>query len=263
MFATLAWAAIAGCARHEPDLVARVGDREISVSLLDAYARQRTGKPLTNLSPIDRQTLANQLVALVSLLEGPDAVSARQDPLRSAEFELAALLGGAALQLKHVAAAADPSESQLRALYARDPAVVDARELFVLQILSASEADAGLAIAEIVGGTPFADVARRRSTDPSAARGGELGWVRLSQLPDDLSSAIAAVPVGETSSRPARTRYGWLVLRVEQERELVPLAFEAVRAQLIQRWRDDQRRLAIQAAQRAARVEWLLPDSQK
>jgi parvulin-like peptidyl-prolyl isomerase len=49
------------------------------------------------------------------------------------------------------------------------------------------------------GGADFAALARDNSEAETAGRGGDLGWVAKGQLPDALSTAIFATPVGKTS----------------------------------------------------------------
>jgi peptidyl-prolyl cis-trans isomerase D len=79
---------------------------------------------------------------------------------------------------------------------------------------AAARARADSARQEIVGGAPFADVARRESADSaSAARGGELGeWTKGSMDPA-FDSAAFAVPL-RTVSRPVLSQFGYHLIEI-------------------------------------------------
>ena len=68
--------------------------------------------------------------------------------------------------------------------------------------------------AEIVGGAPFADVAKRESADSvSAARGGDLGeWTRGS-MDAAFDSAAFALPLN-TVSQPVRSSFGFHIIEI-------------------------------------------------
>jgi peptidyl-prolyl cis-trans isomerase D len=79
---------------------------------------------------------------------------------------------------------------------------------------AAIRARADSARAEIVGGTPFADVARRESSDSvSAAKGGDLGeWTKGSMDPA-FDSAAFALPLN-TVSQPVRSQFGYHLIEI-------------------------------------------------
>lgn len=75
---------------------------------------------------------------------------------------------------------------------------------------------------EIVGGSDFADVARRASDDPGSARmGGELGVFGRNQMVPEFEAAAFSLPVGEVSE-PVESDYGYHLIEVlEREDEQV------------------------------------------
>lgn len=79
---------------------------------------------------------------------------------------------------------------------------------------AAIRARADSARREIVGGVPFADVARRESADSaSAAKGGDLGqWTRGAMDPA-FDSAAFAVPL-KTVSQPVLSRFGYHLIEI-------------------------------------------------
>jgi peptidyl-prolyl cis-trans isomerase D len=79
---------------------------------------------------------------------------------------------------------------------------------------AAARARADTLRAEIVGGAPFADVARRESSDSgSAAKGGDLGeWTRGAMDPA-FDSAAFKLPLN-TVSQPVRSSFGYHLIEV-------------------------------------------------
>ncbi len=74
------------------------------------------------------------------------------------------------------------------------------------------------ALEAIRGGTEFAVAARRYSDDDgSRAEGGDLGWVRRSDLAPAFARAAWSAPLGQAVG-PVRSRFGWHVLRIDNVR---------------------------------------------
>ena len=64
----------------------------------------------------------------------------------------------------------------------------------------------------IAGGAEFGALARQFSAAPSAERGGELGWIPASSVPEQLQQLIRQLPDGGVS-RPVRTQDGAYLFR--------------------------------------------------
>jgi peptidyl-prolyl cis-trans isomerase SurA len=73
--------------------------------------------------------------------------------------------------------------------------------------------------ARIVAGEDFAEVAKKESEDPSAALGGDLGFVRPKDLREPaFANAVGSLKVGELS-QPVLTVYGYHLIQVTDERK--------------------------------------------
>ena len=73
--------------------------------------------------------------------------------------------------------------------------------------------------ARIVAGEDFAEVAKKESEDPSAALGGDLGFLRPQDLREPaFANAVASLKVGEVS-QPVLTVYGYHLIQVTEERK--------------------------------------------
>jgi peptidyl-prolyl cis-trans isomerase SurA len=72
---------------------------------------------------------------------------------------------------------------------------------------------------ERLGGADFADLARRFSEDPlSAAKGGDLGWVRADQLVPGFANVMTTLPL-DTLSEVSESRFGFHLIEVLDVRD--------------------------------------------
>lgn len=76
-------------------------------------------------------------------------------------------------------------------------------------------------------GAPFPVVARQFSQHPSAATGGDMGWINEGQLAPELNTALAKMSVGAVSD-PIRSTGGYYVLGLRERQE--PLGTKIVDA---------------------------------
>lgn len=88
----------------------------------------------------------------------------------------------------------------------------------VPRVLDASDSAAALARvqavrAEVVAGAPFAEVAKRESSDGSAANGGELGTFGRGQMVPPFDAAAFSMPLNALS-QPVATDFGYHLIEV-------------------------------------------------
>jgi len=76
-------------------------------------------------------------------------------------------------------------------------------------------------------GAPFPAVARQFSQHPSAATGGDMGWINEGQLAPELNAALAKLEVGAISG-PIRSTGGYYILALRERQEPMGTKIDAV-----------------------------------
>ena len=122
-------------------------------------------------------------------------------------------------------------------------------------ILLENEATAKAVIAEIQGGADFADVAKERSTGPSAAKGGDLGFFDRDDVVPAFSEAAFGLEAGALTETPVQTKFGWHVIMVEERRLSVSPRYEDVREKLVAELSRDAVRDLVQELRDGAEIE--------
>ncbi len=82
-------------------------------------------------------------------------------------------------------------------------------------------------------GADFAELAKEKSTGPSGPNGGELGWFGLGMMVAPFEEAVLGLEVGQISGT-VQTQFGWHVLILNDARDVLPPALEAVIGEITQ-----------------------------
>jgi peptidyl-prolyl cis-trans isomerase C len=231
--ATAVLCALPGC-RLPRDTAAEVGGRRIPASELEAAVRAFTA-PFGQAPPalerdlprlrrgvlerlIDRELMLAE-AGRRGIQPSPAEIERSQPPARQGipERELEAILAEVGTDRESCRRATERDQviARFQAALAAEVTVaereVDAwiaehregrdrpEEVRASQILLRTEADALEARRRILGGAPFADVAREASLSPDADRGGDLGFFARGQMPAEFDEAAFALPRGELS----------------------------------------------------------------
>jgi len=85
-------------------------------------------------------------------------------------------------------------------------------------ILVADEKDANAILDELSKGAKFEEIAKARSIDATASRGGDVGFFRAGQLVPDFEKACLKLDVGQTSG-VVKTQFGYHIIKLTDKRE--------------------------------------------
>ncbi len=80
-------------------------------------------------------------------------------------------------------------------------------------------------------GADFAELAKKKSKDPGASDGGDLGFFTKEQMVPEFSAVAFALEPGKISD-PVKSQFGWHVIKVEEKRSRKAPDFEQVKAQI-------------------------------
>jgi peptidyl-prolyl cis-trans isomerase C len=99
-------------------------------------------------------------------------------------------------------------------------------------ILVETQEDAQALIEQLNDGADFAELATENSTGPTGPNGGDLGYFTAEAMVPAFSEAAFSTEVGQYTTEPVQTQFGFHVIKVEDEREREKPSFEEVRGQI-------------------------------
>lgn len=229
---TAAWAQPAAKPAPADPVVARVNGQPITRSAVLEFYGQLPA-PMNQI-PVEQLLpgLINEMAARKLLGEAAEKARIGDDPAVKAQLAAAReqVLQQAFLDRK---LKAELTDTKLRARY--DELVKQQPpqdEVHARHILTATEADAKAALEEVKKGGDFAEISKKRSTGPTAATGGDLGFFTKDKMVPEFAEAAFALQAGQVTQTPVKTQFGWHVIKVEARRKGEVPRFEDVRAQV-------------------------------
>ena len=125
------------------------------------------------------------------------------------------------------------TDADMRARYDKEMAAMPAQnEVRARHILVKTKEEAEAIIKQLDGGASFEDVAKEKSTDGSAAQGGDLGYFGPGQMVPEFDKAANALEIGKYTKEPVQTQFGFHVIKLEDKRVQQPPAFDQVKDQV-------------------------------
>jgi peptidyl-prolyl cis-trans isomerase C len=105
-------------------------------------------------------------------------------------------------------------------------------EVHARHILVKTEAEANSIIDQLNKGADFATLAKKYSTDPGAASGGDLGYFTRDDMVPAFAAAAFALKPGQYTKTPVKTEFGWHVILLVDRRVKQPPSFDEAREQV-------------------------------
>lgn len=241
-------------AEKKDDVVAVVNGKEITASMLQAYQKSRGF--IENISRQQQtQMMVEELINRELIYQ--DAVKNGVDKHESVQAQLDLLRKNvvAGAMLKNVTEAAQISDEELKKEYQKRKDQLATKEYKASHILVEQEADAKAIIAEIDKGANFAELAKKKSTGPSATHGGDLGWFKPGEMVKPFADAVEGLKNGEYTKMPVKSDFGWHVILREDSRDVPPPPYEQMREQLKMRVQNLQIENYIGSLRKQAKIE--------
>jgi len=132
------------------------------------------------------------------------------------------------------------SDSEAKAFYDKNAAkFMEKASMHARHILVANEKDAQDIIDTLkpLKGkelkAKFIELAKAKSTGPSAKNGGDLGTFTKGQMVPEFSKAVWALENGQITTTPVKTQFGYHVIYLETKTAAKPTSYEKVKNKII------------------------------
>ena len=227
----LAMVLLAGPARAEDKVLAKVNGSEIHQSDV-ALAEEELGPSLAQMDPAtkDSNVLAFLIdMKVVAKAAEDEKIADSDDFKKRLEFARNRLLMDSLLAAKGKAATTDDAMKKVYDDAAKQ--ISGEEEVHARHILVETEDEAKAVKAELDKGADFAELAKKKSKDPGASDGGDLGFFTKEQMVPEFSKVAFELKPGQISD-PVKSQFGWHIIKVEEKRNRKPPAFDQVKGQI-------------------------------
>jgi peptidyl-prolyl cis-trans isomerase C len=239
----LASAAVTGClamvllaglpvrAEEANPVLAKVNGSEIRQSDV-ALAEEELGPSLAQMDPATKKD--NVLSFLIDMKIVAKAaedkkVENNEDFKRRLAFTRSRLLMDNLLATEGKAATTDDAMKKVYEEASKQ--ITGEQEVHARHILVETEDEAKAVAEELKKGADFAELAKKKSKDPGASDGGDLGFFTKDQMVPEFSTVAFALEPGKISD-PVKSQFGWHIIKVEEKRNRKAPDFEQVKAQI-------------------------------
>jgi peptidyl-prolyl cis-trans isomerase C len=231
MAGCLAIALYAGAARADDKVLAKVNGAEIRQSDV-ALAEEELGPSLAQMDPAtkDENVLAFLIdMKIVSKAAEDKKVQDGEDFKKRLAFTRSRLLMDSLLASEGKAATTD--DAMKKVYEAASKEITGEEEVHARHILVETEDEAKAVEEELKKGADFAELAKKKSKDPGASDGGDLGFFTKDQMVPEFSTVAFALEPGKVSD-PVKSQFGWHVIKVEEKRKRKAPDFDQVKSQI-------------------------------
>ncbi len=214
-----------GCAtkKEEGKIVAKVGDRKITVEDLENEWRAASRLMIQGMSELQRKRelvnklIADQVVIMEAYKEGIDTqVEADTNFAKQKERLLSRVL-----YIKEIADKVKVTESEMKQEYR-----MMQEEVHTWHILMETKEQADSIYQTLKEGADFAQLAKERSIDPSAKdNAGDLGFFSWGKMVPEFQQVAFKMKEGEIS-RPVKTTFGWHIIKLIERRKMEQPPYE-------------------------------------
>lgn len=212
-------------------VVAKVNGSDIRESDI-AIAEEELAPSLAQMDPAaKRENIINFLIDLkiASKAAEEKKIQDRDDFKKRMAFARDRLLMDNLLAVEGKAATTDDAMKKVYDDAAKQ--ITAEQEVHARHILVETEDEAKAVVEELKKGADFAELAKKKSKDPGASDGGDLGFFTKEQMVPEFSAVAFALEPGKISD-PVKSQFGWHIIKVEEKRNRKAPDFEQVKAQI-------------------------------
>src|SRR6202048_906629 len=212
-------------------VLAKVNGSEIRASDV-ALAEEELGPSLAQMDPATKKD--NVLSFLIDMKIVAKAaedkkVENNEDLKKRLAFTRNRLLMDSLLATEGKAATTDDAMKKVYEEASKQ--ITGEQEVHARHILVETEDEAKAIAAELKKGADFAELAKKKSKDPGASDGGDLGFFTKDQMVPEFSAVAFTLEPGKISD-PVKSQFGWHIIKVEEKRNRKAPEFDQVKSQI-------------------------------
>src|SRR6478752_1161245 len=198
-------------------VLAKVNGVEIRQSDV-ALAEEELGQSLAQMDPATKKE--NVLAFLIDMKIVAKAaedkkVEDNEDFKKRLAFTRNRLLMDSLLAVEGKAASTD--EAMKKVYEEASKQITGEQEVHARHILVETEDEAKTVADELKKGADFGELAKKKSKDPGASDGGDLGFFTKEQMVPEFSNVAFTLEPGKISD-PVKSQFGWHIIKVEEKR---------------------------------------------
>jgi len=208
-------------------VIATVNGQPITQAELDVYSSQRKS-PSKTPEANSEEVIMKELVSLELMRQDAikQGLEKKPEVIATMEQQQRTALAGAAIQ--NFMTSNPVSDEDAKKVYDEKMGKAG-REFNARHILVKEQEEAEAIIKLLDSGSDFSELAKEKSTGPSGASGGKLGWFGEAQMVKPFSEATAKLEKGQYTKAPVQTQFGWHVIILDDSRESTPPPFADVK----------------------------------
>ena len=208
-------------------VIATVNGQPITQAELDVYSSQRKS-PSKEPEANSEEAIMKELVSLELMRQDAikQGLEKKPEVIATIEQQQRTALAGAAIQ--NFMTSNPVSDEDAKKVYDEKMGKAG-REFNARHILVKEQEEAEAIIKLLDSGSDFSELAKEKSTGPSGASGGKLGWFGEAQMVKPFSEATAKLEKGQYTKAPVQTQFGWHVIILDDSRESTPPPFADVK----------------------------------
>lgn len=178
-------------------------------------------------------SMLNELVNAMMISQAAESEGLDKHPEIEAALEIAKAKILAQAGIQNRLKSAEITEKQILDNYTAKYASLDLKEYKARHILLETEENAKATIKALENGKDFAALAKEKSTGPSGASGGDLGWFEPGKMVAPFSEAVIKLHRNSFTRTPVKTQFGWHVILLEDSRKAEAPDINTVRAEIL------------------------------
>lgn len=234
-------------------VIATVNGQPITKAELAVYSGQRKSPNNTPEANSD-EVIIKELVSLELMRQEGMNKGLDKQPMVIATIDQQerTALAGAAIQ--DFLANSPVTDDDAKKVY--DEQMGKATREFNARHILVKEQDEAVAIIDLLDkGGDFSELAKEKSTGPSGASGGELGWFNESQMVKPFSEAAAQLEKGQYTKTPVQTQFGWHVIILDDSRASTPVPYDDVKDRIKMLLANQNMQQHVEELRNAANIE--------